>query len=132
MSITNARMMSKKSDKSDTLKKAMLDALDKTLGVVTPACEMVGISRDTHYRWLKVDESYQEAVNMLENKMLDIAESKLYKQITEKENLTAMLFYLKTKGKNRGYVERQEVTGKDGNKLDVSIEVIRNADKPKD
>ena len=110
----------------------MLDALDKTLGVVTPACEMVGISRDTHYRWLKVDESYQEAVNMLENKMLDIAESKLYKQITEKENLTAMLFYLKTKGKNRGYVERQEVTGKDGNKLDVSIEVIRNADKPKD
>ena len=110
----------------------MLEALDKTLGVVTPACEMVGISRDTHYRWLKVDDSYREAVDMLENKMLDIAESKLYKQITEKENLTAMLFYLKTKGKNRGYVERQEVTGKDGNKLDVSIEVIRNADKPKD
>ena len=39
---------------------------------------------------------------------LDLAESKLIKLIKE-GNLTAIIFFLKTQGKHRGYVERQEL-----------------------
>ena len=50
------------SDKTDSKKKTLLEALEKSLGVVTDACKMVDISRDTHYRWLKEYETYREAV----------------------------------------------------------------------
>jgi len=47
---------------------------------------------------------------------LDMAESKLISKIKD-GNLTAVIFYLKTKGKDRGYVERGEVTGSSGSPL---------------
>ena len=51
---------------------------------------------------------------------------------------TAIIFFLKTRAKNRGYVERQEITGKDGDNLFQSmteqekqdlVKRITNADK---
>ncbi len=93
---------------SDTLKKNMIKALESSLGVVTTACKQIGIARNTHYRWLKEDEEYAEAVNDLCNVTLDFAESKLHEQIME-GNTTAIIFFLKTKGKVRGYIERSEL-----------------------
>jgi hypothetical protein len=55
------------------------------------------------------DPEYKKAVDDLQNVALDYAESKLHSQI-KKENATAIIFYLKTKGKKRGYIERQEIT----------------------
>ena len=95
-------------DKTDTKKEAMLKALDKALGVVSTACKAVGISRDTHYRWLKQDIDYKRGVTELENVALDFAESHLHKLIQD-GSPAATIFFLKTKGKKRGYVERQEV-----------------------
>ena len=94
--------------KSDISKNAMLQALEKSLGVVTSACKSVGISRETHYRWMKEDAEYNASVRELENVAIDFAESQLHKQIS-KGNPPATIFYLKTKGKARGYVERQEI-----------------------
>jgi hypothetical protein len=94
--------------KNDITKKAMLESLEKSLGVVTSACKAVGISRETHYRWMREDSSYKESVDDLANVALDFAESQLHQQI-KGGNPTATIFYLKTKGKNRGYVERQEI-----------------------
>ena len=94
--------------KTDTHKKVLIAALEKSLGVVTTACKSVDISRDTHYRWLKEDDEYRQAVEDIENVALDFAESKLHKQI-EKGDTTATIFFLKTKGKRRGYIERSEV-----------------------
>ena len=91
-----------------TLKKAMIDALEKSLGIVTTACKSVGINRKTHYDWMKNDDEYKESVADIENIALDFAESQLHKQIMD-GNTAGTIFYLKTKGKNRGYVERQEV-----------------------
>jgi hypothetical protein len=98
------------SEQNLTLKKeAMIKALEKSLGVVTSACRSVGISRTTHYEWLQTDEEYNKAVQSLSDLALDFAESKLHSLIQEGDT-TATIFYLKTKGKQRGYIERQEVS----------------------
>ena len=103
--------------KTDIHKKAMIEALNKSLGVVTIACKEVGISRQTHYEWYKEDEEYHKAVDDISDVALDFAESMLHKQIQDRDT-TATIFYLKTKGKRRGYIERQEV---DSNiKLDIN------------
>jgi hypothetical protein len=92
----------------DITKKAMLEALEKSLGVVTAACKSVDIARETHYRWMREDSDYKAAVEEIGDVAIDFAESQLHKQIKE-GNSTATIFFLKTKGKKRGYVERQEI-----------------------
>ena len=93
--------------KFDIKKRAMLEALVKTLGVVHQAARMAQITRMTHYNWLKSDSDYAAAVDDIQDIALDFAESKLHKQI-ENDDTTATIFFLKTKGKKRGYIERTE------------------------
>ena len=106
-------------------KKAMIEALEKSLGVVTTACKQVGISRDTHYRWMKEDEEYKDKVVAVADVAVDFAESQLFQQI-KNGNTTATIFFLKTRAKERGYVEKSEIdhtTG--GEKINkVQIEII--------
>jgi len=105
---------------SDIKKGAMIEALEQSLGVVTTACKIVGISRETHYRWLKEDDEYKEKVEGLIDVALDFAESQLHKQIRD-GNSTATIFFLKTKGKNRGYIERQEIHNTGDNLFNIQI-----------
>lgn len=97
-----------RANKTNTNKKLMLEALEKSLGVVTTACRATGISRTQHYEWLQQDEKYAAACRELEEVALDFAESKLHGLINNSDT-AATIFYLKTKGKRRGYIERQEV-----------------------
>jgi hypothetical protein len=96
-----------KQQNTTLLKKAMIDALEKSLGIVTTAAKSVGIDRTTHYRWLNEDEDYKKAVEDIAEVVIDFAESQLHKQIKE-GNQSSTIFYLKTKGKKRGYIEAQE------------------------
>ena len=89
-------------------KKKMLVALEQSLGVVTTACKKAEVPRSTFYKWYTEDEKFREEVNDISNITIDFAESQLLSQI-KGGNTTATIFYLKTKGKERGYVERQEV-----------------------
>jgi hypothetical protein len=107
-------------DKTEQHKRAMLDALEKSLGVVTAACKAVGIGRTTHYLWLQEDAEYRAAVESLSDVALDFAESQLHKQIKE-GNSTATIFFLKTKGKKRGYIERQEVEVASGKMFQIEV-----------
>lgn len=93
---------------TNILKKAMIEALEKSLGVVTTAAKAVGIDRSTHYDWYNNDPEYRAAVDSISDIALDFAESQLHKQIQGGE-VSSTIFYLKTKGKKRGYVERTEV-----------------------
>ncbi|MHA1876737.1 MAG: hypothetical protein ACTSUC_09875 [Promethearchaeota archaeon] len=89
-------------------KKLLYEALKAQLGVVTAACNQVGVSRDTHYRWLRTDPTYAQWVDEIQDLTLDFAENALLKQIKE-GNITANIFFLKTKGKKRGYIEQQNI-----------------------
>ena len=54
------------------------------------------------------------------NIVLDFAESQLHKQILD-GSTTATIFLLKTKGKSRGYIERQEIVTDADNFFKVEI-----------
>lgn len=118
--------MSAKTDKTDTLKKKMLDTLEASLGVVTSACKAVGIHRSTHYDWMNNDDQYSKAVHEIQDVALDFAESQLHSQI-KGGSTSATIFYLKCKGKKRGYIERQEIDFKGGepDMSDISTEEIQ-------
>lgn len=105
-------------NKTEQHKKAILEALEQSLGVVTSACKKVGVGRTTFYGWLADDKEFAEAVKDIENVALDFAESQLHKQIKD-GNPSSTIFYLKTKGKKRGYVERMENVNTNKN-LDLS------------
>lgn len=121
-------------------KKAMLAALEKSLGIVTKACEMSGTNRRNFYEWLAKDARFKERVEAIAEKTVDFAESKLFELIngikvadpngghyTRPPCKTAIIFYLKTKAKHRGYIERVETTGADGTPLFANNDAITQA-----
>jgi len=94
--------------KTNILKKNLLAALEASLGIVTNACRKVGCNRSTYYDYYAKDVKFKASVDDLQNVALDFAESQLHKNI-QKGDTTATIFFLKTKGKKRGYIERQEI-----------------------
>jgi hypothetical protein len=105
--------MAKPKRTSSLRKRAMLLALERSLSVVSSACSMVKVSRLTHYRWMKQDHKYRQAVEELEEIALDLVESKLLMSIGE-GSVTATIFYLKTKGKKRGYAQKSSPASNKG------------------
>ena len=96
-------------DKSDTKKRNLLEALERSLGVVTTACKSANVARSTYYEWLKTDKEFEAEVQGIADIAIDFAESQLHKQIRD-GNTTATIFFLKTKGRARGYQENQSIT----------------------
>lgn len=112
-------------------KKQYLEALEKSLGVKTTACKITGIGRTTVYDWIKSDEEFRKAVDEVEQVALDFVESKLFEQIRG-NNTPSTIFYLKTKGKKRGYVERNQMDiNFEGTKL-FDVQIIRGIDDDKE
>ena len=81
------------------------------------------ISRQAIEKRVNASPELQEVVRQSIEAMTDFAENKLYELIKEGDK-TAIIFYLKCKAKNRGYVERQEMTGKDGQPLSGKVEPL--------
>ena len=114
--------------KQDNKKKIFLQALVENKGIVTKACEATGIPRSRVYAWRDEDEDFVKQISGVQEVVLDFAEAKLFEHI-DNDNVPSLLFFLKCRGKERGYVERQEVTGKDGEAL-PAIQVIQTTQKP--
>jgi hypothetical protein len=93
-------------DAPDTVaaKLRMLQALERSLGVVTSAAKVAGIHRDTHYSWMIQDDGYRLYVEGLSDVAIDFAETMLHRNIRNGD-ATSTIFFLKTKGKRRGYIE---------------------------
>ena len=88
-------------------KKNFLEALHNNLGNISEACNKINISRQTYYRWIDDDVEFDEQCRNVEESLLDLAENRLLEKI-DKYDTTSIIFFLKTKGKKRGYVEKQE------------------------
>ena len=126
-------IMAKESHKTTQSKKRMLEAMIKCLGNVSNAALISKVSRWMHYEWLRKDKKYKKEIEDIVEMALDFVESKLFERINGYEHkdihfsdyqgmvtetpymkhyppdVASMLFYLKTRGKHRGYIEKQEV-----------------------
>lgn len=88
-------------------------ALQKAGGVVADAAKLLGVARRTLHKRLAVSAALRGIRDEAREETLDLAESKLLAKIRE-GNLIACIFYLKTQGRSRGYVERSEIAGAEG------------------
>lgn len=121
-------------------KKPKLDTFRKVAnacgGILSDIAANLGVERSTIYTWCNDDEQFAQALEDSRERFVDLAESNLRKLLPafrpskrtrmaekrfagwiERPSETAIIFTLKTRGKKRGYVERQEVTGADGAEL---------------
>lgn len=83
-------------------------ALTDTRGMVTYAAKRLGTTWDTLTKYIKENPKLEQHIISLQERRLDYAESKLDNLIA-KEDKTAIIFFLKTKGKKRGYIEDEKV-----------------------
>lgn len=74
---------------------------------ITAACAALNITRQTFYTRKAKSKKLQELIDEADESLLDFAESKLVEHINNND-ITSLIFFLKTKGKKRGYVERTE------------------------
>ncbi len=109
----------------DDTKKKLVEYLSECYGIVTDACRKAGVPRSTYYHWLKEDKEFADSVADTQEEALDFVEGQLLKKIKgiqvgkvedgellvydQPPSDTAIIFYLKTKGKKRGYIEKQEM-----------------------
>lgn len=117
-------------------KQALLKAFLSTTGNISYLCQSVGISRYTYYDWLKNDPEFKAKIEAEREGLIDFAEAKLF-QLIDSKNITAIIFFLKCKGKGRGYLERQEIEHSGGLDNKLTVEVVHvgskgEADKPSD
>ena len=82
-------------------KKKLLEQLEKT-PVIDYACQKVGVSRSTYYRWLNIDSEFKSnAINAEERGRLsvnDVAESKLIQKINDSD-MRAITYWLESNHK---------------------------------
>ena len=115
----NNGVSKKRQDTADRI----IKALGECQGLLTMAARRAGVSYTTINRYVHDFPSVAQAVHEAKESLLDFAEGKLFTAMKE-GNMTAIIFYLKTQGKIRGYIERQELTGANSAPMKVEISVV--------
>lgn len=100
-------------------------AVVKHRGDMASAADEVGCAVRTIYNYKDeypevadaIDESRKRTHSYVRGKLLELIDA---------GNVAAIIFYLKTQGKDEGWVERTEVTGVDGGNLKLSVEYVND------
>jgi len=75
------------------------------------SCEAAQISRETYYRWYKIDSEFAERVEDIREQMKDMAETRLQNWMSKEKThpqqaMTALFFYMNNQMRDRGYGQR--------------------------
>jgi hypothetical protein len=89
-------------------KKKAIDLLDDSFFNVSWMCKQIGIQRRSYQRWRKSDPEFDRACSEIWESVIDNAEVHLQKNIANDKE-ASLIFFLKTRAKDRGYVEKQEI-----------------------
>jgi len=90
-------------------KEDFIDILRANGGNIQAACKHCHIGRRTIYEWRDKEEWIAEAIEDIREISVDNVETSLYKSAME-GNVTAQIFFLKTQGRSRGYIEKIDNT----------------------
>lgn len=98
------------------------EALRKSAGNITAAARSLGMSRTGLHLRISKTASLQQVVKEEREALIDMAESALRAEILDR-NMTAVIWALKAspEAKRRGWGERQEVTGAEGQPLMIQM-----------
>jgi hypothetical protein len=110
------------------IKAALLAALSLRLGIVSPACNDVGVSRKTFYKYYNHDAKFRQAVDDLGEVALDFAEAKIFAAM-DAGDWRAAAFVLRTRGRKRGYAEHYDAL-QEGAEVDIEPVVILPPQEP--
>ena len=111
-------MKKRKSKNPELHKKQLIEAMKKFHGIVTKSCEAVGISKNQFYQYYNNDSNFKAEIDSMEDINLDTVEDKLFQNIMDRDK-ASIFFYLKYKGRKRGYVDSQDLNISGG--LDINL-----------
>lgn len=77
-------------------------------GIISTVAQRLGMSREHVSRYFSKHPEWRDKLEEELASMIDVGENRLFKKV-EAGEWKPLQFFLRTKGKNRGYVERQEV-----------------------
>ncbi|MGI9068032.1 MAG: hypothetical protein ACR2HX_16720 [Pyrinomonadaceae bacterium] len=87
---------------------ALIDALRSLDGNMAATARRFHCSRTVVWRYVNEDHELRELVEELGESFIDETENKLFEQIRA-GNIAAIIFFLKTRARHRGYSERLEL-----------------------
>ncbi|MBT6050198.1 MAG: hypothetical protein HOG49_25660 [Candidatus Scalindua sp.] len=110
----------------------VIDALKECHGMQTYAAKKLGCTYKTVWQYIQDFPKIAEALVEIHESSIDTAELKLMAKIKEGD-MTAIIFYLKCKGKKRGFIDRPNfvVPLPDGNETQIerAIRILDRAEK---
>ncbi len=99
----------------------IIQAIRDAQGILAVAARKLQCDRNTIYNRMREEPEIEAAYKEANESTIDFVETKLIDRIN-KGDTTAIIFFLKTKAKARGYVERMEQTGANGGAIAFKIE----------
>lgn len=97
-----------------------IEAVKDSRGFITTIAKRLGCTRGNVYALMNKYPTVKQAILDEKDEMKDFAEAQLFQNIKDGKE-TSLIFYLKTQAKDRGYIERQELTGANGAPLQVEF-----------
>jgi len=105
-----------------------LNALVDHRGLISRAADQCSLHRTLHYKWLASSDVYKQEYDAINEASVDMVENALL-ELIDNGDTAATIFFLKTKGKQRGYIERSEITGADGGPVQTTQVILEFTDK---
>ena len=103
----------------------LINAIWANRGRVGLVAESMGVSNVTIYAYAKkyatVKQAIMDAQSQTDALLVDTAETKTQQLVIE-GHWPSIRYVLSTKGKTRGWVERQEIAGPDGEPLTIRLD----------
>ena len=105
-------------------KKKLTELIPEYDGNISAIARAFKVDRRAIYNRIENDPELGELITQARESILDDVESALYREAKSGKNVAAMIFFMKTQGQKRGYIESNHVqfTGKGDGPLKILVE----------
>jgi hypothetical protein len=103
--------------------KQMIAAITRARGLVYLAAQNLGCDPATIFHRAQKKPAIREIIETERNRVLDFAEAKLIEAVGNGQ-AWAVCFLLKTQGRKRGYIERQEYQQVESIQVEIAEEIV--------